>query len=88
LWEKLGEKESISYATFPTFNPEYLVESSFEYPVSFNGKMRFKLELPLALGVPEIEKEVMAHESTAKYLEGKSPKKVIIVHGKIVNMVV
>jgi len=88
LWEKLGEKESISYATFPTFNPEYLVESSFEYPVSFNGKMRFKLELPLALGIPEIEKEVMAQELTTKYLEGKAPKKVIIVHGKIVNMVV
>jgi len=88
LWEKLGEKESISYAPFPKFNPEFLVESSFEYPVSFNGKMRFKLDLPLALGIPEIEKEVMAQEMTAKYLEGKSPKKVIIVHGKIVNLVV
>lgn len=87
LWEKLGEKESISYATFPKFNPKFLVESSFEYPVSFNGKMRFKLELPLALGIPEIEKEVMAQELTAKYLEGKSPKKVIIVPGKIVNLV-
>ena len=88
LWEKLGEKGSVMYAPFPAFNPGYLVESAFEYPVSFNGKMRFKIELPLALGIPEIEKEVMAHENTPKYLEGKSPKKVIVVHGKIVNVVI
>ena len=88
LWEKLGEKGSVSYAPFPKFNPDYLVESAFEYPVSFNGKMRFKLELPLGLSPADIEKEVMAHENTAKYLEGKTPKKVIIVPGKIVNMVV
>jgi leucyl-tRNA synthetase len=87
LWEKIGEKESITYAQFPKFNPEYLVESSFEYPVSFNGKMRFKIELPLTLNAAEIEKEVMALENTAKYLEGKAPKKVIVVPGKIVNVV-
>ena len=87
LWEKIGEKESITYAAFPKFNPEYLIESSFEYPVSFNGKMRFKIELPLTLNAAEIEKEVMALENTAKYLEGKAPKKVIVVPGKIVNVV-
>lgn len=87
LWEKIGEKESITYAQFPKFNPEYLVESSFEYPVSFNGKMRFKIELSLTLTAAEIEKEVMALENTAKYLEGKTPKKVIVVPGKIVNVV-
>jgi leucyl-tRNA synthetase len=88
LWEKLGEKGSVTYAPFPKFNPEFLVESAFEYPVSFNGKMRFKVELPLALDVAAIEKEIMANDQTAKYLEGKTPKKVIIVHGKIVNVVV
>ncbi|MBK7130018.1 MAG: leucine--tRNA ligase [Crocinitomicaceae bacterium] len=87
LWEKIGEKESITYAQFPKFNAEYLVESSFEYPVSFNGKMRFKLELPLTLTATEIEKEVMAQANTTKYLEGKSPKKIIVVPGKIVNVV-
>ncbi len=87
LWEKLGEKGSVTYAPFPKFNPDYLVESSFEYPVSFNGKMRFKLELPLTLTPAEVEKEIMAHENTAKYLEGKAPKKVIVVPGKIVNIV-
>jgi leucyl-tRNA synthetase len=88
LWYKLGEKGSVTYAQFPTFNPEYLVESAFEYPVSFNGKMRFKVELPLALNVADIEKEILANEHTAKYLEGKAPKKIIVVHGKIVNVVV
>jgi leucyl-tRNA synthetase len=87
LWEKLGEKGSVTYAPFPKFNPEYLVESSFEYPVSFNGKMRFKLELSLTLTPAEVEKEIMAHENTTKYLEGKAPKKVIVVPGKIVNIV-
>ncbi|MBK6527805.1 MAG: class I tRNA ligase family protein [Crocinitomicaceae bacterium] len=87
LWEKLGEKGSVTYAPFPKFNPDYLVESSFEYPVSFNGKMRFKLELPLTLTPAEVEKEIMAQENTAKYLEGKAPKKMIVVPGKIVNIV-
>lgn len=87
LWEKLGEKESITHASFPKFNPDYLVESSFEYPVSFNGKMRFKIQLELALSIADVEKSVMAHENTTKYLEGKTPKKVIVVHGKIVNVV-
>jgi leucyl-tRNA synthetase len=88
LWEKLGEKGSVTYAPFPKFNPDYLVESSFEYPVSFNGKMRFKLELPLTLTPAEVEKEIMAQENTTKYLEGKAPKKVIVVPGKIVNIVI
>lgn len=88
LWEKLGEKGSVTYAQFPKFNPDFLVESSFEYPVSFNGKMRFKYELPLDLTPADVEKEVMAHELTMKYLEGKAPKKVIVVPGKIVNVVV
>ncbi|CAM3317771.1 leucine--tRNA ligase [Aequorivita lipolytica] len=87
LWRKLGHSESISTAPFPKFEEKYLVESSKEYPISFNGKMRFTLELPLDLNKDEIETAVMAHEKTAQYLEGRTPKKVIIVPGKIVNIV-
>lgn len=87
LWNKLGHSESISTAPFPKFEQQYLVESSKEYPISFNGKMRFTLELPLDLSKDEIESAVMAHEKTAQYLEGRTPKKVIIVPGKIVNIV-
>ncbi|HWY39002.1 MAG TPA: class I tRNA ligase family protein [Bacteroidia bacterium] len=88
LWEKLGHKESIAFAPFPVFNETYLVEDNFSYPISFNGKMRFNIEMPLTLSVPEIEKIVMEAEQTHKYLEGKTPKKVIIVPKKIVNIVV
>ncbi|WP_410006876.1 leucine--tRNA ligase [Aequorivita nionensis] len=87
LWEKLGHSGSISTAPFPKFEEKYLVESNKEYPISFNGKMRFTLELPLDLSKDEIESAVMAHEKTAQYLEGRTPKKVIIVPGKIVNIV-
>lgn len=88
LWEKLGHKESIALAPFPEFNPQHLIEDNFNYPVSFNGKMRFNLELAANLSVQEIEKLVMEAEQTHKYLEGKQPKKVIIVPKKIVNIVV
>ncbi len=88
LWQKLGHTESISFAKFPEFNPAFLEDDSFEYPVSFNGKMRFKLELPTSLSKEEVEKEVMAFEKTAQYLDGKSPKKVIVVPKRIVNVVV
>jgi leucyl-tRNA synthetase len=88
LWAKLGNIESIAYAVFPKHNEEYLVESNHKYPVSFNGKMRFMLELPANMGKDDIEKVVMAHEQTAKYLDGAAPKKVIVVPKKIVNIVV
>ena len=87
LWEKLGNTESISTAHFPIFDPKYLIESSKNYPVSFNGKMRFTLELPLDLSKEEIEKTVLAHEKTRVQLEGRIPKKIIIVPGKIINIV-
>jgi leucyl-tRNA synthetase len=87
LWEKLSHAGSISTAPFPKFNEKHLVESSKEYPISFNGKMRFTLELPLDLSKDEIEAAVMAYEKTAHYLEGRTPKKVIVVPGKIVNIV-
>lgn len=87
LWSKLGNKKSISTADFPVFNAKHLVESAKNYPISFNGKMRFTLELPLDLSKEEIEKTVLEHEKTITQLEGRTPKKVIIVPGKIVNIV-
>lgn len=88
LWEKLGnEAGTVTRASFPVFNEEYLVESSFEYPVSFNGKMRYKVALPLTLVPKEVEEAVLSAPEAEKYLEGKTPKKVIVVPGKIVNVV-
>lgn len=87
LWRKLGHTESISKAAFPRFEEKYLVENTKEYPISFNGKMRFTLELPLDMTKEEIESAVMSHEKTAHYLDGRTPKKVIVVPGKIVNIV-
>lgn len=87
LWSLLGNKESITKAKFPEWKEEYLVENSFEYPVSFNGKTRFRLNLPLSLTKDEIEKEVMASEEVKKWLEGKAPKKLVVVPGRIVNIV-
>jgi leucyl-tRNA synthetase len=87
LWSLLGNNESISTAPFPVFEPKHLVESAKNYPISFNGKMRFTLELPLDLSKEEIEKTVMAHEKTQAQLQGRTPKKVIVVPGKIVNIV-
>ncbi|MEO9892178.1 leucine--tRNA ligase [Aurantibacter sp.] len=87
LWSKLGHNESISTAVFPKFEPSYLVESSKKYPISFNGKMKFTMELSLDLSKDEIEAAVMAHEKTKQQLQGREPKKVIVVPGKIVNIV-
>ena len=89
LWTKLGnEAGSLSYAPFPVFNPEYLIENEFTYPISINGKVRVKMNLPAYLEVAAIEKEVMANADVQRYLEGRTPKKVIIVKGRIVNLVV
>ena len=88
LWEKLDCSSSISTSIWPSYNAEYLTENEFEYPVSFNGKMRFKIKLPLSLSKEEIEQMVLKHEKTAKYLEGSQPKKIIIVPKRIVNIVV
>lgn len=88
LWKQLGHNESISTAAFPDFNEAFLVDDNVNYPVSFNGKVKFTLELAATLTAPEVEAIVRANEQTAKYLDGKEPKKVIVVHKKIVNMVV
>jgi leucyl-tRNA synthetase len=87
LWEKLGHAESIIDAPFPEFDSKYLVENTKEYPISFNGKLRFKMELPLDLTAQEIEDAVMSHEKTQAQLQGREPKKIIVVPGKIVNIV-
>jgi leucyl-tRNA synthetase len=87
LWSKLGHEVSISTVDFPIFEAKYLVESSKNYPVSFNGKMRFTLELPLDMSKEDIEKTVMAQEKTQIQLAGRIPKKIIIVPGKIINIV-
>lgn len=87
LWSKLGYIHSISEAPFPVFDAKHLIESSKAYPISFNGKMRFTLELSLDLSKDDIESAVLSHEKTKQYLEGRTPKKVIVVPGKIVNIV-
>ena len=87
LWCLLGNTGSVSVAAFPLFNPEFLVENTFEYPVSFNGKTRFKLELPVNLTIPEIEKAALESKESEKWLQGNPPKKVIIVPKKIINIV-
>ena len=87
LWSKLGHQDSISGAGFPVFDPSHLIESSKEYPISFNGKMRFKMELPLDMSKENIEAAVMANPKTIQQLDGRVPKKVIVVPGKIINIV-
>jgi leucyl-tRNA synthetase len=87
LWSQLGHLGSISTVEFPVFEEKYLVESEKEYPVSFNGKMRFTIKLPLDLTKEQIEEIVMKDERTIKQLDGKTPNKVIIVPGKIINLV-
>lgn len=87
LWEKLGHSSTVTQAKWPAFDAQYLVESAISYPVQFNGKMRFTLEIPVAFTREQIEAEVLKQEATAKYLEGNQPKKVIVVPNKIVNVV-
>ncbi|SHI40136.1 leucine--tRNA ligase [Algibacter luteus] len=87
LWSQLGNNGSIATVPFPEFDASHLVESSKNYPISFNGKMRFTLELPLDMSKEDIEKTVLANEKTQEQLAGRTPKKVIVVPGKIVNIV-
>ncbi len=88
LWSMAGHDTSVSHADFPEFDEKFLVEDQKEYPISFNGKMRFTLTLPLDLSKEEIEKRVLGDEKTQSQLGGKPPRKVIVVPGKIVNIVV
>jgi len=88
LWNLIGKKGSVSFAPFPIWNEEYLKENSHEYPVSINGKMRTKLSFPVDTSREEIQEVVMANDVVQKWLDGKAPKKVIIVPKKIINIVV
>ena len=87
LWSMLGHTESVTFAKFPEWKEEYLVESEFEYPVSINGKVKFKINLSLQLTKEEVEKNVLSSEEMGKFMQG-APKKVIVVPGRIVNVVV
>ena len=88
LWhEALGKTTTVCDAEFPVFNPEYLVENSFEYPIMINGKLRFKQEYALDMSQDDIAKHIVTTEGAQKWLEGKAPKKIIVVKGKIINIV-
>ncbi len=87
IWNRLGNKESVSKASFPKWNQSYLVEDEINYPVSFNGKTRFTISLPADMQRKEVESQIMKHSKTAQYLDGNSIKKVIVVPNRIVNIV-
>ena len=87
IWQKLGNNTSVTVANFPSFNLRHLVEDEVIYPVSFNGKMRFKMSVPSEMTKNQIEDEVMKHEKTSHYLDGRSPKKIIVVPKRIINIV-
>ncbi|MDX5429286.1 MAG: class I tRNA ligase family protein [Bacteroidota bacterium] len=88
LWEKLGHSDSVTRQPYPTHEEKHLVESTKNYPVSFNGKVRFQITLPADMGKEDVEASVMADERTAKYMDGKQIRKVIVVPGRIVNIVI
>ena len=88
LWSMLGHSQSIAKATYPVYNEAYTVENTFEYPVSVNGKLRFKKEISLEMCAKEIEQVILADEQLEKYLGGATVKKVVVVHGRIINVVV
>ena len=88
IWHKLGHKGSINKASYPVYNEEYLKEADFDYPIMVNGKMRAKITFGMDVPKDQIEAEVLANETVLKWTEGKTPKKVIVVPKKIVNVVV
>ena len=88
LWALIGNAGSILDAPYPVFEKKYVVESSKEYPVSVNGKLRTTIDLPLDMQQSEVEQVVLNNEVIKKWLEGKAPKKIIFVKGKMVNVVI
>jgi leucyl-tRNA synthetase len=89
LWKLLGNKAgTLSYAPFPIFNPEHLIENEFNYPVSINGKTKTSINLALTLEPKEVEEIILKEEAITKYFDGKAPKKVIVVKGRIINIVI
>ena len=87
LWGNLGHSDSITYASFPEYNAAFTIEDSFEYPVSFNGKLRYKITLAKSMTPAQVEEAIKADERTEKYLNGSSIRKIIIVPSKIINIV-
>ena len=87
LWKRLGNAESVTYAPYPVHEDKYLQEDSKEYPVSFNGKVRFKRAYATSMSVAEIEQAILADPQTAEQLQGNAPKKVIVVPNRIINIV-
>ena len=88
IWERMGNTESIVYSTFPEHSESYLQDSTKIYPVSINGKLKYKIELPSDFSKDEIEAAILSDENFIKKLEGNKPKRVIIIPGKIINFVV
>jgi leucyl-tRNA synthetase len=88
LWHLLGSNTTVCDATWPAWNETFLFEDMVTYVISFNGKARFNLDLPADISVEDAEKTALSHANSAKWLAGKTPKKVIVVSGKIVNIVV
>ncbi|MBE3094783.1 MAG: leucine--tRNA ligase, partial [Actinobacteria bacterium] len=88
LWHLLGHKETLAYEPWPLFNEEFLKEDLFDYPVSFNGKMRFKIELPVNMSKEEIIKIVLADERAKKWIRTTTPSNIIVVPNRIVNIVI
>ena len=88
LWQMYGSGQSLAYEKWPEVNKDYLKEDSFEYPISFNGKLRFKHSFPVSASKEEIEEAVLSHDKAKRWLEGKQVKRVIVVPNKIVNIVV
>lgn len=87
LWSRMGHQESVTKQPYPKFVAEFLVENTVVYPVSFNGKKRYEIEVPKDMSKDDVEKTALSHENAGRYLEGKAPKKVIVVPGRIVNVV-
>ena len=88
MWSILGNTKSVEFEPFPLFDASHVTETVKDYPVSFNGKMRFTLKLSLSLSIDEIKQIVINEELTQNQLQGNSPKKVIVVPGKIINIVI
>ena len=88
LWHQLGHEDTVTYASFPVFVPAYAAEDNVTYPVQFNGKMRFTVDMPKSASPAEVEAAVRAMDQTAKYVGDQKIVKVIVVPGRIVNIVV
>jgi len=88
IWQILGHKQTLAYEKWPVAEAKYLEEDTFNYPVSFNGKKRFEIELPKDMPASEVEKSALAHSDAQRWLNGQAPKKVIVVPNKIINIVI